>query len=414
MLRFTPRVALVDEAVLLEVRASLRLFGGGRALRARVAAEARRLGAVHLAAAPTALAALALARCPVPLAAQAGPVRWSERLDRLPLHAVTAVARQVPMLSRLGCACLGDVRRLPRAGLARRFGAELLAALDQVYGHRPDTFEWLSLPDTFEARLELPGRVDNAPALMFGARRLLLQLTAWLAARHAGVRSLVLHWQHDFRPQEADDAGQLPVRTAELTRDVEHLSRLLSEMLAHVRLAAPVGELRLTADEIEALPGEAQALPLQPGAARREGESLQHLLERLSARLGAQRVLRPVLRPDHRPEAMQQWVCASQWAALTSRVAAPPAWPTDDAGRMPQPTWLLPEPLPLAVIDNRPHHAGPLQLLSSAQRIESGWWDGDEGLARDYYIAHSERAGLLWIYRERPPGLGWYLHGVFA
>lgn len=411
MLRFTPRVALVDEAVLLEVRASLRLFGGGRALRAQVAGEARRLGAMHLAAAPTALAALALARCPVPMPTSAAALRWSERLDRLPLHAVTAVARQVPMLSRLGCTCLGDVRRLPRAGLARRFGAELLAALDQVHGHRPETFEWLSLPDTFAARLELPGRVDNAPALMFGARRLLLQLTAWLAARHAGVRSLVLHWQHDFRPQAADDGGHLQVRTAELTRDVEHLSRLLTEMLAHVRLAAPVGELRLTADEIEALAGEEPALPLQPGLARREGESLQHLLERLSARLGAQRVLRPVLRPDHRPEAMQHWVCASQWAALP---AVPPPAPSDDAGCMPQPTWLLPQPLPLAVIDNRPHHGGPLQLLSSAQRIESGWWDGDEGLARDYYIAHSERAGLLWIYRERPPGLGWYLHGVFA
>ena len=39
---------------------------------------------------------------------------------------------------------------------------------------------------------------------------------------------------------------------------------------------------------------------------------------------------------------------------------------------------------------------------------------------RDYFIARSEKAGLLWIFRGRlEPGEsgdapGWYLHGIFA
>jgi protein ImuB len=41
---------------------------------------------------------------------------------------------------------------------------------------------------------------------------------------------------------------------------------------------------------------------------------------------------------------------------------------------------------------------------------------------RDYFVARSEKAGLVWIFRERLPGaehsaqtpLRWYLHGLFA
>jgi protein ImuB len=42
---------------------------------------------------------------------------------------------------------------------------------------------------------------------------------------------------------------------------------------------------------------------------------------------------------------------------------------------------------------------------------------------RDYFLARSEQAGLLWIYRERltagrletdKPAGHWYLHGVFG
>ena len=43
-LQFTPRVAVTGEAVLLEVEASVRLFGGKRALRDRVVQEGADLG----------------------------------------------------------------------------------------------------------------------------------------------------------------------------------------------------------------------------------------------------------------------------------------------------------------------------------------------------------------------------------
>ena len=61
-LQFTPRVAVADEAVLMEVAGSVRLFGGRRALAERVWHEGSELGVQRVAWAPNSLAALALAR----------------------------------------------------------------------------------------------------------------------------------------------------------------------------------------------------------------------------------------------------------------------------------------------------------------------------------------------------------------
>ena len=67
------------------------------------------------------------------------------------------------------------------------------------------------------------------------------------------------------------------------------------------------------------------------------------------------------------------------------------------------PPWLLPQPLRLEVRGEKPQYHGPLRLLAGPQRLETGWWDdGAQGLAlRDYFIARSDEAGLLWVYRER-------------
>lgn len=92
---------------------------------------------------------------------------------------------------------LQRVPNLPRGGLSRRFGAGMLAALDQAYGLRPDEHPWVEPAEHFHARLELMSRVDVAAAMVFGARPLLLQLCGWLAARRSGVRAYTLSWCHD-------------------------------------------------------------------------------------------------------------------------------------------------------------------------------------------------------------------------
>ena len=92
------------------------------------------------------------------------------------------------------------------------------------------------------------------------------------------------------------------------------------------------------------------------------------------------------------------------------------------------PTWLLPQPQPLRLQGDRPCHLGPLTLLVGPQRLESSAWmaltseqagqpqPAEAAVMRDYFIARSAQAGLLWIYRERRADatLSWFLHGIFA
>ena len=199
-------------------------------------------------------------------------------------------------------------------------------------------YPWVSLPETFSAKLELPGRVDTAPGLMFGARRLLVQMGGWLTARHVGVTAFTLLWCHDtMRSKDAGDGGEITVRTAQPTQNVDHLTRLLTENLAKVTLKAPAGDLVLSATEVT--PFVAPSGSLIPDD-RATGESINMVLERIEARLGKKRVLRPVLTEDTRMEWMNHWQPMNAKRAVT-KVRQVPG---------PQPTWILKKPLRLPVV----------------------------------------------------------------
>ena len=419
-LQFSPRVCVLEEAVLLEVQGSLRLFDGQRALLQRLRDELPLAGGTGLAVAPTALAALALLRT-LPLADGTTPIpaisctarRLMAALDVLPLLHLSATRAHEAVLARLGCRTLGQLRALPRGGVSRRFGAALLEALDRAYGSRPEAFEWVELPETFSVRLEFNGRIEVAEGMLFGARRLLGQLAGWLLARQRGVLALTLNWEHDLVRRGELHNGQLHVRTAEATRDITHLARLLGEHLARLTLPAPVQAIRLDATETEALQtASASLLPEEV----RQGEPLQQLIERLSVRLGADRVLRGQTLADHRPQHMQAWRPAGEPVAKTKVPALPRHLQL-------HPPWILREPLRLAVQDHRPIYQGPLIMLAGPERLESGWWslasaaevEGEELAQRDYFVARSPQAGLLWVYRRRSAGEpAWFLQGLYG
>ncbi len=455
-LRFTPRVARLEEAWVLEIEASERLFGGRQALLAQLLGPLRGTSLLDprlrgddgyllrgddefpvWAEGPTCLVALALLRLKV-LGACA-PARIP---PDLPLPLLSAAAPHAPLLERTGCRTWGQLRALPRGPVARRFGPGLLQALDIAWGERPARHAWLQLPEVFDQRLELPALATSGPELMAAAQRLLTQLQLWLRARHHGVLALELEWALDLKRHNGvplPSHEQLVLRTAEPAQETAHLRRLLGEQLARVRLAAPVNHLRLRT--LQTCPWQAQSRSFLPED-NITGDRLHQLLERLSARLGEDNVLVPSPQADWRPERMQCWGAAVRsdggprhTSRLDSRLRGndetfvipakagiqPQAEQGDGPSRVRRtsslyPPWLLPQPLPLEVRKHQPWYEGPLRLLTRRQRIETGWWEPGGAVVRDYCIARSERAGLLWIFREhRPDGQErWYLQGLYA
>ena len=426
-LAFTPIVVMLEASgavgappphtVLLDVQGSRRYFGGLRQLVQRLHAVLAPLGhALHTGIAPTALGATVLAR----LQRQtycADRAALHAALDPLPVWLIGPGREHWDALEGMGLRTLAELRRLPRGGLARRFGPAVLSELDRAYGDCPDPLEPISLPPSFESRLELFARADTTEQVLYGAGVLLARLVPWLSAQHAFVRRFTLVMQHEprwRRDAQTPAATTLDVALAEPSRDPAHLLVLLRERLAQVELPAPTIELRLHAEDIVRRPPPNDELfP----TARSESEGLTRLIERLQARLGPGQVQRIAAVADHRPEratVVHVQEATQHWSVRAFAGVQPEQNPATPV----RPVWLLQQPEPLRERASGPLLDGqPLQLLSGPERIESGWWDA--ALAeRDYYIAQLADGALVWVYRARlplaAPSQGWFLQGRFG
>jgi protein ImuB len=368
--QFTPRVSLErPDALLAEISGSLRYFGGREALLQALQAGLAEIGfSVSLGVAGTPRAALWHARA----GGAAAP------LDDLPLD----VTRwQLEFFRSIGIATIGELARLPRAGLARRCPAAVLEELDCALGRREEPRAFFTPPERFDARLELPAEVMHVEGLTFAARRLLVQLEGLLTARHAGIRGFRLHLLDSH-------GGAMPVAVnlASPSREAERFMRLLRERLAVMELRQPVQAIRLEAGDFTALAGRSGDF-FGDGAA--ENEHWAQLLERLQTRLGRGAVYGLTTVPDHRPEHAWRRIAPGDWDPREFRAPGP------------RPAWLVEPPRRL--------QPAAFELLAGPERIECGWWDGDEA-RRDYFVARLE-ASLAWVYREHGE---WYLHGLFA
>lgn len=403
-LHFTPRVSLEPpDGIVLEVRGSLRLFGGARRLCERLRHEiATTTGAgVRFAISPSPLASLWLAR----QSADGRPrlVRSREelagRIAPLALDCTRWPERALHTLGTMGVHTVGECLRLPREGFARRFGADLLAMLDRATGRIAEPRAAYAAHEKFAARRDLEPEIDDTARLGQALEPLLAELCRFLRARSRGVQAIEVQLRHRDAPltrvrlRFVQPMGGQPQRIAELLR----------ERLAQVELPAPVRNVRLVSGPLLELAGDAGELFLHDR--RESGTNVPQLVERLRARLGHGAVHGFECVPEHRPEAA--WRATeplerSSGSKAGTNAASQPAM----AGGS-RPTWLLEEPEPC---DER-----RLEFLEGPECIESGWWDGHD-VARDYYVARNAHGARLWVFRNRrrtdPPG--WFLHGWFA
>jgi protein ImuB len=371
--QFTPKVSLEPpQALLLEVEGSLRLFGGLPFLKQKLQSGLEEMGFnAALATAATARAALWLS------------CAGCERIDDVALEVIGRDETQ-EFLRSIGMHTVGDLSSLPREGLAQRCGRRLLDEIDYARGTLPEPRAFFEPPPRFNARLELPAPVVHAEGLAFAARRLLVQLEGLLAARQAGVRRFTLV----LLDEEAET--RVDVGLASPARDAERFTRLLQEKFSSLQIARPVEAIRIEAADFVALDAFTAGMF---GDAAAEAEDWARLAERLRARLGHDAVCGLATHPDHRPEHAWRRVEPGEWDPHEYRQPGP------------RPLWLL-EP--------RKIKEGEFVTLAGPERIESGWWDGDEA-SRDYFVARLSDGALGWIYREGDlSSVHWFLHGLFA
>lgn len=304
-------------------------------------------------------------------------------LRQLPLRALPLERGTLDALSGCGLKTAGELLALPVPERARRFGPALNRYLEEIQGTSPTPLATWQPAETFTLELTLPVATADAAALGFAINRGLDALGHWLQVRDQALHRLRIGLQRE-------DSGPTTTLMLGLARpgfDRERLMELVRLKLEDTRLNAPIQSLSLYADTTsEHRPPQAD---LWPGASR--GDAWPALLDRLTTRLGEDAVYGLVPRPDHRPEKAWSW--------------APPGTTAILEESRTRPNWLLPVP--------RPCSRENLVLEEGPERIETGWWDGED-CRRDYWVARDQAGSRLWIFREYKPRCGWFIHGFFG
>ena len=461
--QFTACISLAPPAgLLLEVGGSLRLFGGAAALRERIESGLRGLGFdASTGTAPTPAAAWLFARAglsePVPERS-----RLPGRLAEVPLACLDLPAPVLRDLESMGVRSFREGYRLPRDAASRRVGEALVDTMDRALGRRPEVLARYTAPPAFSRRLDFPAEVEDLAPIREALRRLLSELEAFLRARALGVSGLELRLLPRLAP-----ALRIPVSLISASRDAEHLLDLLEKRLEGVVLTRPIAALVLEVQGFEVqAPYNADLYDAGAAAPR---DSLHTLIERLQSRLGRGALWRLALVADHRPERAFSRVPPGDARAggikserdtrsprpgprrgaraaggthpaerrVKDRVSDLPPHCADTASEpephrqedRSRPLWLLELPQRLEPESGHRRGAesggdhregllswagrrGRLEVSPHFERIESGWWDGED-VRRDYHVARGASGVRYWVYREHGTR-EWFLHGIFG
>lgn len=411
---FSSAISLHPQALVFEIRSGLNYFGGAESLHAKYQQEVEQLLtrlasnygvsveqlAFNFAACPTIEGSLLLAR------GNGNTLVYRKEnlhsaLGQLPIESLQVKPEPQRRLINMGIRYLGDLWRLPPAGLRRRFGSDFLELINKALGKAPEPIKNYLPPPAFVHSYELPYEVENLSLLRPVVDEMIAQLCDFLRHRELCASSIKLTLIHEQR-----EATPLEVGLRQASRSQQHLMLLIDTHIENLQIPAPVTALHLEVIQFDAFMSHSESLLVgvdkdanntgDPAAA-----SLEQFMERLQARLGGDPIKGLNSIEEHCPEYASETVRPGENATAS---ATP---------KNPRPLWLLDEPLRLSLRRGSLYHRQAITLLSGPERIEARWWSGSE-VCRDYYVARETGGSRLWIYREREGDRHWYLHGYFA
>jgi len=366
--------------------------------------------------------------------------RKNSSFDALSVEALRLESKVIVALRRLGVRTIGQLRQLPRHGLASRLGTRLIDRLDAVVANKSESLNCFKCQPEFTCEQSLEFATSQRETIEEVLRRLTLQLCGRLQHHGQGA----LRWVACLRCQKgpshvmvlglyrptADHQHLWPLIQGQIERQSSSRLRDIHAVSVQATLTGPLAWKQNDLFEIDHM---------------NHHETMARLVDSLSSRLGRRGVLAPQVHSHSQPELMVSWrpltgVRSNGNAQSTKRklstgvrkkstafASAEPA-PSDPLRR---PLQLYPVPYSIEVTMDQAASstsnasvAGtnlvsilfkgirhPLDQVAGPERIESGWWSGASH-RRDYYRIETQSGQWWWIYRDLTHG-GWYLHGSF-
>jgi protein ImuB len=417
--RFSPAVAIdPPEGLLIDITGVAHLWDGEAAMLDDLLTRLARHGIpARAAVAGSPGAAWALARCgddrtTVP------PGEEAEALAALPVTALRLEPQTAAQLVRLGLARIGQLAALPRAQLARRFGAAVLTRLDQALARAEEALVFSRPPTPWFARLAFAEPISAPEDLARASADIAARLCARLAAEGQGAGRFELAFHRlDGRAERLTIGLSLPGRGAAA------IARLFAPMLETVDPGFGIEVVTLACDRVEPLPERQIGLEAIGEIAREDG--IAPLVDRLVNRLGEERVWRAEPFASHIPE--RAVVRRPPLAPVAPPSPAEEGWGKD----RPRPVRLFARPEPIEAIARVPDDPpvtfrwrGQTRRVKRAEgpeRLAEEWWRRPPGEAepshvRDYYRVEDDTGARYWLFRAGLYGAGempkWWLHGL--
>lgn len=429
--RWTPVVAVSDhDGLFLDLTGVAHLHGGEARFARRLVRRLARAGfAARIAIADTAGAAWALARHGEERITLCPSGTQADAVAPLPAAALRLEDKTLALFRRLGVQTVADVRALPRAPFARRFGAMAARRLDQALGHVGEPLDPIVPPDTIRVSQRFAEPLGSAEAIAHWLGQLVPRLTTALAQAGQGARVLLcIADRVDGVPQV------IRIGFARPNRDPAHLLRLIVRRIEEIDPGFGIDALHLHV-------GRAEPLGAQPFDERLDARApdLGALVDTLANRAAAVWRMAPVA--SHVPERS-----VAQAAPLDPPATDRSRPKRDDVrqldARAPDHPWHPRRPRPVQLL-RRPElldhvmadlpDCPPVRFTwrgkrhvvvraDGPERIAGEWWrrKSERDAVRDYFRVEDEEGQRFWLFRrgdgERTAtgDMQWYLHGRFG
>ncbi len=323
-------------------------------------------------------------------------------LAPLPLATADPTPELAAVFASWGLRTLGDLTRLPRDEIVRRFGSAGLALWQRAAGGAPRPLKPVAPTQEFFATMAFEQEIESLEPLLFILRRFLERLTLELrASQHVAAEiELALRLEDETRHARR-------FRLPEPTADVEILFRALHTHLESLQTASAIAALELRL--IPTRPLVRQQGLFETGL--RDPHGFAETLARVAALVGSEHVGTPQREDTHRPDAVK----LAPPAAVVPPLIDPPVHPPlglplrrfrpplaatlEFAPHEPQPTYVATERFHGAIVEIR----GPW-------RSNGDWWQTDRAWARTEWDIALAEGGL---YRLLLIGDSYFIEGEY-
>ena len=242
--KFSPLIVdKFPDGLLVEMKGSLKLFGGQEKLIKIMSDELQIRGYKFN---------LAIGLTPL-LAEISAKIGWKgdisnrfayKKINNVPISVLSFLPKQFDVLNKMGVRTLGDCQKLPRKGLAERFGKDIMLQFDRLYGYSPDPQTFFTAVSKKSILMAIDGDVGNWSELKFHIKKLIKKTNKYLLSRSLKVRRAT--WFFYGPSFEVN----VPISLSS-ANNISVVLRILQEKLRDKRFKGPIDSVRLFLDEVE-------------------------------------------------------------------------------------------------------------------------------------------------------------------